>query len=215
MKKVKKYLLLFLFFLISCIPTVSKDNIELAKKYADKATIDMIKGDFEQAKAGFNLSLELAIVPESYDGLGCLAFYNKNYKEAEYFFIRAYEQDKTYIRALSNLALLYDSLGLKEDARRVFHFALQRIPEDYRLRNNFAGFLFDYKDEESKEMAKEELRKAFVMKKDMLIKNNLTKINGKHLQPLLKENENKNKAKDKVVKVDSKKDKFDVNNFKF
>ncbi len=207
MKNLKKFLLIFLFFEISCIPAVKQENIDLAKKYADKATIDMIKGDFNQARAGFNLSLEMAIIPEGYDGLGCIAFYSKNYKEAEYFFIRAYEQDKSYIRALSNLALLYDSLGLKEDARRVFHFALQRIPEDHRLRNNFAGFLFDNKDKESKEMAIEELRKAFAMKKDVLIKKNIDKIEANKLIPKLK-----NKKEQKVA---SKDEEISIDNFKF
>lgn len=178
MKILKIILLINLIFFISCAShKANREKIMLARKYADKATVDVMKGNFEQAKAGFDLSLEIASIPESYDGLGCVAFYKKDYKLAEEYFIKAYNEDSNYLRALSNLALLYDVVGLKDESKNIYEFIIERSPEDYRFRNNFAGLLYD-KDNEGKAQAKEELRKAITLKQDDIIVNNMKKVEG-------------------------------------
>ncbi|MGI6681408.1 MAG: tetratricopeptide repeat protein [Bdellovibrionota bacterium] len=221
MRIVKILLILNILFLASCSYEKSREKLMLAREYADRATKDLMQGNYEQARAGFNLSLEVATIPEGYDGLGCVAFYQKDYKLAEEYFIKSYEEDKNYLRALSNLALLYDVLGLKEESKNIYKFVIERKPENYRDRNNFAGLLFD-NTKEGQSQALDELQKASTLKKDDIIIDNIKKVKAFNKGGVNKEGVNKsgvsdvNKDKDikskKILKNDAKKLKLTTSN---
>lgn len=213
---IKKVLTILLAIsLTSCVASVNREKLERARKYADQGTRSLMSGQLDQAKAEFDLSLEIMPLPEGYDGLGCVAFYKKDYKEAEKYFIQAYEQDKSYTRALSNLALLYDALNMKQEAKNVYEFTLAKSPDDYRSRNNFAGYLYDKNKGNDSKQAKEELRKAYSSRKDAVIQGNLEKLGEKvvlkqQVPPkVAKKGENKTNGEDTSIK------KVNIEDFKF
>lgn len=113
-----------------------------AKVLIDQGVTFMRHGDFESARAAFSLSQEIEKSAAAADGLGCVALMRGKLRRAEQYFVRALEMDSDYSEVLGNLALLNERRGNTIEAERFYRIALEKDPANYRIRNNFAVFLY-------------------------------------------------------------------------
>ncbi len=149
-----------------------------AQRIIDRGTAALRQGDLEGAAAAFRVSYDIHENPAALDGLGAVAYLEQNYSAAERYFIGAYNLDRNYFEALGNLALLYETMGLTAKAKEIYEFTLKRNPQDIRVRNNFAAFLFD-KELDGRSRAHVELAKAEVLASHPLIEYNLNFVEGR------------------------------------
>lgn len=165
--------------LTSCAVPVSIDSHarQLALQLVDEGIIHLRSGDLAGAGSSFEVSLEIQPTPEAIDGLGCTALLAGKYEEAEVLFIKALQFDEGYSHALGNLALLYDLMGRKELALNIYERALKESPQDFRVRNNFAGVLNDKEaGKNNQKVVTGELRKASVLATHPVIMSNMRKV---------------------------------------
>jgi tetratricopeptide (TPR) repeat protein len=107
----------------------------------------------KDAEANFRLVLENTYLDnsdislqhsvEALDGLGCIAFINKNFLSAQDFFYRAIELDPTYSEAYGHLAMVYELQGKKKAAVQLYEASLRNNPNDFKIRGNYAAFLYE------------------------------------------------------------------------
>ena len=139
-------LLLLSSFFIGCAvhqPASMEEQLS-ARQLIDKGVLSLRAKNLAEAKAAFELSLELDYTAAALDGLGSVAFAAEEYRIAEDYFIRAYQTNNSYSQALANLAILYDLSGNIVEAEKLYKRALEENPENLQLRNNFATFIYEY-----------------------------------------------------------------------
>jgi len=177
-----RIIFLFLAGLASACAPVVKPALDLdakrqALKLVDQGVVQLRAGELDAASASFRVAYDIEALPQALDGLGAAAYLQGDYNAAENYYIRAYQLDNTYYEAIGNLALLYESQGNKEGAERLYNIAVQKVPTNFRIRNNFGAFLYD-KDSSSraKETARIELIKAKALAAHPLIENNLEQV---------------------------------------
>lgn len=166
-------LLSILFFACSTgVPVVEQRM--LARKLIDQGVLHLRSGNLAEARAVFLMAGEIEQNAQFYDALGSLAFAEQKYLAAEKYFILAYQQDNDYFNALGNLAVLYDILGERKLADELYQQVIKKDPKNFKFRNNFAVFLYDYysKRGQSSDLAKEEFLKAKnLFPADTIVKN--------------------------------------------
>lgn len=145
-----------------------------AGELIDQGVIALENGDLERAQAAFEVAGEVAQIPQSADGLGCVAFLKGDLDLAERYFLQAYDIDPTYDHVLGNLALLYEERGETERAHQFYESALTRSPESFQYRNNFAVFLEQRL--QAKAEARAQLKKGEALLPHPLIEANLEAI---------------------------------------
>ena len=142
------------------------------EKLVDQGVGYMREGKLDEAEAAFKVALEIGNSAAALDGMGCVAFRRGETKRAEEFFWRAYEVDATYNNSLGNLALLYESQGLRLKALELYRRSLDLDPYNFRSRNNYAVFLADGDIPK----ARGELLKAKALAPHSVIKDNLNAL---------------------------------------
>jgi len=148
-----------------CVPAIQigNDPIKLheSASYVGKGVLALRAGNLEEASAAFNLAKELYPSASAADGLGCVAFRRKDYRQAEQHFLKALEMDESYASAHANLALLYELKNSRKKALGNYLKALQLQPSNYRSRNNYAAHLYD---SNLVDLARHELLKAKIVR---------------------------------------------------
>lgn len=161
----------------SCLPVVdyglSAKKYQQAIELVDQGTTDLRANRLEEAEGAFAAASEISPIAAAFDGLGCVALMRQDFSLAERYFVYSYQVDPDYINSLGNLALLYEIAGLSESAARTYKMAIQAAPENFRIRNNFAVFLFS---KEAKTEAKNQLLKAFALAKHPVVATNVIKF---------------------------------------
>ncbi|MCB0310167.1 MAG: hypothetical protein KDD42_02960 [Bdellovibrionales bacterium] len=153
------------------------DQQHQALEMIDLGTACLRAGELSKARAAFSLAYDLAALPQALDGLGAVAFMEGDAGTAQSYFVRAYQSDATYVQALSNLALLYESVGYASEARILYERALREDPANFRARNNFAVFLAELNpNREFNDIALSELRKAQVVLDHPIITDNIEQL---------------------------------------
>jgi tetratricopeptide (TPR) repeat protein len=144
-KATKAFAILFLGFVAAGCAVARDQSSAAARIRAEKlvaeAVEDLRGGKLAEAEAGFALAVEIARLPSGFDGRGCVAFQRKKYDEAESWFWRAFANDPKYLRALANLATLYDVSGRAAESHYLYRYVVEREPNDWRNRNNLVAFL--------------------------------------------------------------------------
>lgn len=167
----KKVLIsLIVMFIFSCTyvnkDNYSEKNIKLLKKGREAFN----KKNFSDAKAYFELAYENGINAESLDALGCIALTKGALEEAKELFVRAIRANNKFALAFAHLAYLHEFMGEKEQARDNYLEAIKLNPNNIKIRNNFAAFLYDtYKEKDLKKarlLASLELKKAWIIAKE-------------------------------------------------
>lgn len=140
----------------------------------DQGVAFMRAGRLDEAEAAFRVAVQLSNIPNAYDGLGSVAFLRGNFSRAEKLFLQAYEQDSEYVHSLGNLALLYEFAGEKALAEQLYQRAIEEDPENFRVRNNFAVFVYEhYRGEDMRGRARRELLGAKALADHPAIEKNL------------------------------------------
>ena len=163
-------------WLTGCAQTtlpLSLDKEQHISKLVDQGTLYLRQGELERAESSFKVADEIGRSPAATDGLGCVAFLRGEYEKAYLYFVAAYKADNTYFQALANLALLYDILGDKGSAQMVYERALDEVPENFRMRNNYAALMIE---SNADEFAKTELMKAAAIVPHPLVEENLRNL---------------------------------------
>lgn len=112
-----------------------------ALELVDRGVALLREEALEEAAASFHLSLQLVPLPQSLDGLGCVAFRLGELEEARRYFEAAYRLDEGYETALGHLAMVAEAQGDQLTAHRLYRAALEAEPRDVRARNNLAVLL--------------------------------------------------------------------------
>ena len=161
------------------------DDYAVANNLISHATRKLEEGDLEEARATFLLSNEIIESAAALDGLGCAAFLSGNLELAQSYFISSFKKDNKYYNSLGNLALLYDYVGWKNEAIKLYNIAIQGNPKNYKIRNNFAALLYDNNSRESgsRLQAKAELFKAKSLRADKTVIENLRLIQNYEHKP--------------------------------
>ncbi len=152
----------------------SMDAIHRARELVDQGVIYLELGELERAEATFRVAFEVAEIPQSLDGLGCVAFLRGDFESAEKLFNQAYALDPAYTYVLGNLALLYEQQGAAEKSLALYQRAIELNPANFQFRNNFGVFLkqkLDYPN-----LSVSELRKGAALSPDPLIEYNLKQL---------------------------------------
>ena len=142
MKKIIYVLTLFVFsacFSLKPDPTV--DELVKARQFVEMGTMQLLQGQLDEAEATFELANEIAELPETVDGLGCVAFMRQDFKEAHRLYWKAHELDPDYAEAIEHLALMYDVLGFDDEADIMYKRALAMDPTLFQGHNNRAVFM--------------------------------------------------------------------------
>lgn len=162
--------------LVGCAPTsiASSSHKQEAQNALATGVIFLRMHKLVDADAAFRASLELEASAEGYDGLGCVALLNGDFKKAEEYFLRAREVNPNYARAVAHVAYLEELRGATSNAEILYNQALLEDPSDIYTRNNFAGFLIE--EAGTIEGARHELRKAQAIYPHAVIKRNLETI---------------------------------------
>lgn len=168
MKKLPVFIILII--LASCTyvneDNYSEENVALLKKGREAFS----ESNFEDAKAYFELAYENGVNAESLDALGCIATVQGALEDARELFIRAIEANSEFALAYGHLAYIYELIGDNKKAKENYLKSMELNPNDIRIRNNFASFLYDfYKEQDQKQaklLAKLELKKAWILSKD-------------------------------------------------
>ena len=183
MLRVKVLLVIFLSFFLGCAvqqPASMEEKLS-AKQLIDKGVLLLRAQHISEAKAAFQLSLELDYTAAALDGLGSVAFASGEYRLAEDYFIRAYRTNNSYSQSLANLAILYDLSGNIVEAKKLYKRALEENPKNLQLRNNFATFIYEYSlyDGNDINAALAELHKAGVVADSEVVDYNFKQLQGR------------------------------------
>lgn len=149
------------------------------RELIDTGSLHLIRGDLEQAEASFLLAQELESLPETVDGLGCVALLRGEFAQAEARFSWVIQNFPDYAAVYGNAALLLEVQGKNEEARAYYLRALALDPENAVARNNFAVHLSEASEgEELQREALRQLRQALaVNENNTVIKGNISTIN--------------------------------------
>lgn len=167
--------------------TPTLDDMRQSRRLIDQGTLFLRQGKLTEARASFDMAREIDSAPSTLDGLGCVAMLEKRFELAQKYFIQAYQKDNQYTEALGNLALLYDLQGYHHEAEVLYRRALDQDPKNFRIRNNFAAFLHDNKNQYDI-VVSDELGKAFSLVPHPLIETNLNFVNRRKYGSNQKEN---------------------------
>ena len=171
------YVLLLSWCLIGCIrPEVrapDPDAVSRAQALINQGVALLRTRQLENAHAVFSLALEVAEIPESLDGLGCVAFQRGDMNGAKQLFSATIRKFPEYSQAYANLAQLYEANGQGKFAAQYYKEALARDPKNYKARNNFGGYLYD---NDYRDLARYELLKANAVAQEELIEDNLKRV---------------------------------------
>ncbi len=140
-----------LWFLSGCVQRLSVveqgERSQKVEELLTRATLLMRENrDDALAEARAALFLAGQLMPSEArvsDGLGCIAFREKEYPAAEAWFSRAISLNPQYSRGYAHLALLAAGRGDMTGAMELFQHALHLNPLDARARNNFAVYLLE------------------------------------------------------------------------
>lgn len=173
--------LLFLIILSGCVFPKDRNpgDISESDRLAAQGLMHLRAKQYDQAESAFTLSNEIWENAPAIDGLGCLAFYQKDYEQAEKFFKKAHQVNPKYYNSIGNLALLYEVTNRKDSANELYREALEGDPKNFKIHNNFGGFLFDNYSREEKyslEAEKELLKAQSLAPEDLLVRDNLNFI---------------------------------------
>lgn len=144
-----------------------------SQELIDYGTIALRAGDLPRAKGAFEAAWGVFPSPESLDGLGCVAFLKGEFIEAEELFMRAVSLDESYADAIGNLALLYETLGMKEKARLLYEKGIRADPINFKARNNYGALLTESGDAD---LGGGEILRAEALSRHPLIIENATRI---------------------------------------
>lgn len=163
---------------VGCSATIPAEPIhqQKAQEYVDKGTLHLRRGEFDDARAAYLMSLEISPSAAAIDGVGCVAMLQGDLKEAEKRFRQAMEFDPGYGTAAGNLALLQESQGDEKMAVEMYRIALARDPENFRARNNYGGFLRERGNDAEKEYGMLLLRQAAAVSAHPLITTNMGRL---------------------------------------
>ncbi len=180
MKHLLLPLFIFTFFSGCAVQQEAPYNPETymrAKGLIDQGTLLLRQEQLSKAKATFEVALSVMKLAAAYDGLGVVAFLQKDYENAAYYYWKAYRQDTEYTHVIGNLALLYEVTGNTTRARALYEEAIEKNPDYAPFRNNYAAFLEangDYRKE-----VRAELQRASVLAQHPIINNNVYLLNTK------------------------------------
>jgi tetratricopeptide (TPR) repeat protein len=121
----------------------SDSDYRTALELVDRGTVLLRNRAVDEADALFALSHELVPLASALDGRGCVAVVRGHLDEAESFFLRAYDSDRTYDDALANLALVKELKGDWSTARELYRALLSVRPEHAAARHNLAALEHD------------------------------------------------------------------------
>ena len=122
---------------------VSEGALRKAHALVDVGTRLLRQRSLEEARKAFELASEIAPVAAAVDGLGCVALLEGRYDEAERYFVKAYEMDRSYDDALVNLGLLKELQGEPAEAKTIYLRYLESNPTSGVARNNLAALEYD------------------------------------------------------------------------
>ena len=171
---------MFLFLASSCgigMATEIDPGLRLeAKELIDQGSALLELGDLEAARSSFEVAYDIYPLAASLDGIGCVALISGKPQIAEKLFLRALDLDPNYTNAFGNLALVYEFQGHLVKAYQTYRIALKKNPKNFRIRNNFAIFIAEYKLEpkDSKGVVFNELKKAEALSQHPYILHNLS-----------------------------------------
>jgi Tfp pilus assembly protein PilF len=172
--------LLFIFcVMVGCTPLHSFDleARQRALQLIDQGVGYLRSGDLDRAEASFKVSLNLVPNSAALDGLGCVALLSGHLDRAEQYFIKAYQSDPNYTYSLGNLALLYELVGDRETALKLYQRALTENPRAFQFQNNYAAFLHDYLSVgDRRQSVRAELLKAEALVRHPIIQVNIDKV---------------------------------------
>lgn len=161
--------------------SVPEERYRQALELVDQGTAHIRQGKLKEANLAFSTAEELAPLAAAVDGQGCVALLLGEFERAEGLFLRAYDMDETYDRALANLALLQDIRGSDEEAIKLYNRAIERLPELVTARNNRAALEYDRSGRKIE--ALQELEKAKLIAEHPIISENLVRLGGPMQKP--------------------------------
>lgn len=138
----------------------------------DRGTAYLRSGDFDLAKAAFEVSYQLKPSAEALDGLGSVAFVKGDFITARDYFLDAYYHDETYAESLAHLGILYDFLGFHDEAQQLYIRSVSLQPDNPASRNNYGALLYQRRQSDA---ARREFHKAYVILPHEIIDKNLKK----------------------------------------
>ncbi len=158
---------------------VQAERFQRTESLLSEAVLLMRSGELSESRACLEMAFELS--PRNarvYDGLGALAWRERDYESAERWFKQAVELDPEYSRPYAHLALIAGIRGDEQAAQTLFEMAIERDPLEHRARNNYAAFLlFKHgRDAQARARAQAELLKSLQLtpdKRDPIIEQNL------------------------------------------
>jgi len=153
---------------------VSPEQQFRAIELMDQGVMQLRSGELDAARASFQLSFDIAPSAAAIDGQGAVCFQQGDFVCAEQRFFESLESDPEYSQALYNLATLYHLLGEHSLADKYYERALESMPDDARLRNNFAVLLAE--DKGFRSMAKDYFEEARQLVPHPIIEDNASKL---------------------------------------
>jgi tetratricopeptide (TPR) repeat protein len=155
---------------------VPEQRFQQASDLVDVGTRFLRERKFSDARKAFELASELAPVAAAVDGLGCVALLEGRYAQAEEYFTKAYEMDRSYDEALVNLGLAHELQGRPEEAQAIYMKYLDKNPSSAIARNNVAALEYDRGMRRME--AVEALEKAIALSNQAVIRDNLAILTG-------------------------------------
>jgi tetratricopeptide (TPR) repeat protein len=156
---------------------VPEERFQRAQHLVDIGTEFLRRRELREARKAFELASDLAPVAAAVDGRGCVALMEGRYADAEDLFGDAYAMDRTYDRALANLALTRELQGEVEEARDMYLEYLEKHPDSALVRNNLAAL--EYDRGKGKMGTVEALEKAITLSDQAVIRDNLAVLSAK------------------------------------
>ena len=174
----KFFLTVFMFLIIGCVNSYYKPNLDdlrRSQQLIDRGVLYLRNNDAQNAMANFEVALELDYSAEALDGIGATYFLMGDYKQAQNYFLKAYNENNSYAPALEHLALLYELFHYNEEAEILYNQALALEPKLYSARNNKAIFQYENKILGKSEL-KSEILKAQAIFGHKVINENLKRL---------------------------------------
>lgn len=167
--------------LCACTPLSRPDGGSYMEslRLIDQGSAQLREGKLREARASFEVAQETFLLPAVLDGLGCVALLERDFDSAEKYFLGAFQLDAGYAGALSNLALLYEAKGMKDEAQNLYNAAVRLDPQNARTRNNLAVFLYEKMGDVVH--AREELYRAQAVAMHPLMRHNMKIMEGAKL----------------------------------
>ena len=176
MKSLIKYSLLLCLTVLCVACSFSAErssaDYQTALDLIDRGVLHLEGGFHEQAYAAFEVAFEKYPSAAALDGLGCVELHRGNLKEARIFFEQAHETNPEYHKALAHMAMIDEIEGRSVRARQLYEKYLSLAPDDVRVRNNYAAFLYDQQEVATTEKARQELLRANSIDSLALIQDN-------------------------------------------